>query len=208
MAQVLKDDIRDSIISSAKEEFLEHGFEGSSMRRIAQKSKMTVGNLYRYFKNKDDLNSFIVSPTYSAINDIVMDLTGGAVSLGSENPDFTASITDLKGMLTVLSDRLVDIYKSHRIELNILMMGSKLNKELTNWFAGMIAAIISRQFGMERDDRRLKVISDCYAQSIFSGIKEILRTPWESEEELRSTVKVYLNSYLAMLSPDAQRIIF
>ena len=208
MAQVLKDDIRDSIISSAKEEFLEHGFEGSSMRRIAQKSRMTVGNLYRYFKNKDDLNSFIVSPTYAAINNIVMDLTGGAVSLGSDNPVFSASVADLKEMLTALSDRLVDIYKSHRVELNILMMGSRLNKDLTNWFAGMIASIISGRFGMEKDDRRLKVISDCYAQSIFSGIREILRTPWKSEEELRSTVKVYLNSYLAMLSEDASSIIF
>ena len=208
MAQVLKDDIRDSIISSAKEEFLEHGFEGSSMRRIAQKSRMTVGNLYRYFKNKDDLNSFIVSPTYAAINNIVMDLTGGAVSLGSDNPVFSASVADLKEMLTALSDRLVDIYKSHRVELNILMMGSRLNKDLTNWFAGMIASIISGRFGMEKDDRRLKVISDCYAQSIFSGIREILRTPWKSEEELRSTVKVYLNSYLAMLSEDARSIIF
>ena len=205
MAQVLKDDIRDSIISSAKEEFLEHGFEGSSMRRIAQKSRMTVGNLYRYFKNKDDLNSFIVSPTYAAINNIVMDLTGGAVSLGSDNPDFSASVADLKEMLTALSDRLVDIYKIHRVEL---MMGSRLNKDLTKWFAGMIASIISGRFGLEKDDRRLKVISDCYAQSIFSGIREILRTPWESEEELRSTVKVYLNSYLAMLSEDARSIIF
>ncbi|MBQ2042643.1 MAG: helix-turn-helix transcriptional regulator, partial [Firmicutes bacterium] len=151
MAQVLKDDIRDSIISSAKEEFLEHGFEGSSMRRIAQKSRMTVGNLYRYFKNKDDLNSFIVSPTYAAINNIVMDLTGGAVSLGSDNPGFSASVADLKEMLTSLSDRLVDIYKSHRAELNILMMGSRLNKDLTNWFAGMIASIISVRFGMEKD---------------------------------------------------------
>ena len=208
MPQVQKDDVRETILDSAREEFLEHGFEGSSMRRIAQKSRMTVGNLYRYFKNKDDLNSFIVSPTYAAINNIVMDLTGGAVSLGSDNPVFSASVADLKEMLTALSDRLVDIYKSHRVELNILMMGSRLNKDLTNWFAGMIASIISGRFGMEKDDRRLKVISDCYAQSIFSGIREILRTPWKSEEELRSTVKVYLNSYLAMLSEDARSIIF
>ena len=55
MAQVLKDEVRDSILESAREEFLEHGFDDSSMRRIAQKSRMTVGNLYRYFKSKDEL---------------------------------------------------------------------------------------------------------------------------------------------------------
>ena len=42
MPQVQKDDVRETILDSAREEFLEHGFEGSSMRRIAQKSKMTV----------------------------------------------------------------------------------------------------------------------------------------------------------------------
>ena len=208
MAQVLKDGVREAILKNASEEFLDQGFEKASMRSIALKSRMTVGNLYRYFKSKDELSDTIVSPTYSAINDIVMDLTGGRVTLGEENPDFSASLADLKEMLSVLSDRLVDIYKSHRIELNILMMGSKLNGELSSWFAGMIAAIISRYYGMDRDEKRVRVISDCYAQPIFSGIKEILRTQSDSEEELRSTVKVYLSSYLSMLSADAQQIIF
>ena len=50
MAQTLKDDVKARIIESAKEEFLENSYEKTSMRAIASKSNITVGNLYRYFK--------------------------------------------------------------------------------------------------------------------------------------------------------------
>ena len=56
MAQVLKDSLRKAILDAAKEEFLEYGFKDASMRRIAAKANMTVGNLYRYFKNKESIN--------------------------------------------------------------------------------------------------------------------------------------------------------
>ncbi|MBQ2500638.1 MAG: helix-turn-helix transcriptional regulator, partial [Clostridia bacterium] len=42
-----------------KKEFLEKGIEGSSMRDIAAGSSMTVGNLYRYFKNKEEIADFV-----------------------------------------------------------------------------------------------------------------------------------------------------
>ncbi|MBR6236410.1 MAG: helix-turn-helix transcriptional regulator, partial [Firmicutes bacterium] len=85
MPQVQKDDVRETILESAREEFLEHGFEGSSMRRIALRSKMTVGNLYRYFKNKEELSSIIVSPTLKLFDDTVRELSGGLISMGREN---------------------------------------------------------------------------------------------------------------------------
>ena len=55
--QTLKEDVREKIIDSAKNEFLEKGIERASMRDIAAGSGMTVGNLYRYFKNKEELNN-------------------------------------------------------------------------------------------------------------------------------------------------------
>ena len=61
--QTLKDDVRERIVDSAKAEFLEKGIDKASMRDIAAGSNMTVGNLYRYFKNKEELNSFIVGET-------------------------------------------------------------------------------------------------------------------------------------------------
>ena len=208
MPQILKDDVRDNILNSAKEEFQEYGFEKSSMRRIAFKSKMTVGNLYRYFKSKEDLNEFIVSPVYNAINKAVERLSGGKLCLGCESTGFSASPEELKQMLNTLSDNLVDIHKKHRIELNILMMGSRLNKELTEWFVTLVSQVIVRNYPiLNIQDERVVLMSKCYADAIFSGIRTILRNWSGSEEDLRLMIKIHLNSYLSILGQDLMQLV-
>ena len=208
MPQIQKDEVRDKILESAREEFQEHGFEKSSMRSIALKSKMTVGNLYRYFKSKEELNEFIVSPAYSAINKVVEKLTGGKLRLGAESEGFDAGPEELRQMLNALSDSIVDIHKKHRIELNILMMGSRLNKELTDWFAMLISQMIVKNFPtLDTCDDRVKLMSKCYADAIFSGIRTVLRNWSGSEEDLRLMIKVYLNSYLSILGQDIAKLI-
>ena len=207
MAQVLKDEVRDSILESAREEFLEHGFEDSSMRRIAQKSKMTVGNLYRYFKSKDELSDVIVSPTYALISRMVEKLTDGKLSLGKDGSAFSATVPEIKEMLASLSEGLVDIYRKHRTEVRILMMGSKLNRELTAWFAAVIADLISRRFPFGKEDPRVKIMSTCYSEAIFGGVKNILADTSLPEDSIKHMVNIYCNSYLMMLDQDFAALI-
>ena len=208
MPQVQKDDVREAILESAREEFLEYGFEGSSMRRIAQKSRMTVGNLYRYFRSKEELSDTIVSPTYKIINDTVRELSGGLIRFGEENREIDMPLPLIKERLSTMSDRLVDIYDAHKIEVNILMMGTRLNKEITDWFADLIAALIAGNFSVpDRNDERLKILSQCYAHSVFSGIRTILRESKSSKEDMRCMVRIYLNSFLSMLDNDIASLI-
>ena len=199
MAQVLKDDVRESILSAAREEFLSHGIADSSMRRIASNSRMTVGNLYRYFKSKDDLSETIVSPTYMAINSMVVKLTEGRLDMSKEGGELNATIPELKEMLSSLSDGLVDIYREHRTEVRILMMSSRLNTELTNWFEAAVAELISKYYEFSKEDERVQIMAKCYADSIFSGIRTILSNPQLSDDTLKNMVKIYLNSFLLML---------
>lgn len=207
MAQVLKDDLRESILQNASEEFLQQGFEKASMRRIAQNSSMTVGNLYRYFKSKDELSDTIVSPTYQLINALIQKVTGGRIDLGADGSTLPEDLGELREMLKSLSAGLVEIYRGHRTEVNILMMGSRLNKELTSWFAAMIAVLISKNFGYPKDDDRVIVLSGCYADAIFSGIKTILRNTPKDDESLESMVLIYLNSYLNILGQDLPALV-
>ena len=207
MAQVLKEEVRESILKNAKEELLEQGFENASMRRIAGRSRMTVGNLYRYFKSKDEINDTIVSPTYELINSLVRKLTHGQLSLSDENGILNASLEELKDMFRSLSSGLVDIYKDHRAEVNILMMGSKLNKELTRWFAAVIASLIEKSYPVEKGDPTVAVLSKCYADAIFGGIRTILRSAEDYDDSLKTTVMIYLNSYLSLLGQDISVLI-
>ena len=202
MAQVLKEEVRNTILENARKEFSDVGFENASMRSIAAKSKMTVGNLYRYFKSKDDLNETIVSPTYKLIDELVARLTGGKLRLGDSGEVLNVSPEDLSGMLQGLSSGLVDIYKDHRIEINILMMGSKLNKELTAWVSSAIADLISASYKIDKSNPVVKTLSICYADAIFGGMKTILKNAQQYDETLKKTVSIYLNSYLMMLQHD------
>ncbi len=53
--QVKKDEVKNKILKSAKKEFLEHGYQGASLRTIVKNIGLTKGALYSYFKNKEDI---------------------------------------------------------------------------------------------------------------------------------------------------------
>ena len=55
------------ILKAATTEFLEYGFEGASMRRIAENAGITAGALYKHFKNKEDMFSALVEPTINEL---------------------------------------------------------------------------------------------------------------------------------------------
>ena len=199
MAQVLKEESRELILEAAKDEFMENGFKESSMRKIALKSKMTVGNLYRYFKNKEDILEVIVAPAYRAVNKMVRDLTDDAVSFERDGFNFDASQEELSGMVDKLSDGMIDAYAKHKVEFNILMMNSKLNDNIVDWFKGLITGLIAKHYDVSEDDRDVNVLAKGYAVAVFHGIREILKISDMEKEDLKRITKIYLNSYLSML---------
>ena len=50
-----------------KEEFLEKGFEGASIRSIGAKAGMTSAGLYRHFDDKEAMFSAMVDPLIDSI---------------------------------------------------------------------------------------------------------------------------------------------
>jgi len=70
--QYLKEDIRDKIIDAALEEFVLKDYSGASMRSIAENADITVGNIYRYFKNKEDLLEESLKPMLDVLERFIM----------------------------------------------------------------------------------------------------------------------------------------
>lgn len=60
--QYIKEPLRRRILEIALEEFDEKGYDGASMRTIAERAGTSLGNLYRYFRNKDDLYTSCLMP--------------------------------------------------------------------------------------------------------------------------------------------------
>lgn len=71
MAQFLKEDIRDRILQSAKKVFAKKGLQGSSMKEIAEKAGISVGNIYRYYRGKEELHQAVVDSFLVSVNRIV-----------------------------------------------------------------------------------------------------------------------------------------
>lgn len=65
--QYLKDEVRNRIVAAALQEFSEKGYMDASMRRIAAKAEVALGNLYRYFKNKEELFNELIEPFYNLL---------------------------------------------------------------------------------------------------------------------------------------------
>mgnify|MGYP002797285705 FL=1 len=66
--QVLKDEIQEKILQSSLELFLQHGFEKTSIEKIAKQAYISKSNLYNYFKSKDEIFEKLTS---SAANKFV-----------------------------------------------------------------------------------------------------------------------------------------
>ena len=56
-------DVREALLESAKQEFMDCGFEKASLRSICKRAGVTTGAFYSYFEKKEDLFSAIVEPT-------------------------------------------------------------------------------------------------------------------------------------------------
>ncbi|WP_138495391.1 TetR/AcrR family transcriptional regulator [Paenibacillus pinistramenti] len=63
--QTQKEEVRDAILDAAAAEFRQYGYAEASMRRIAKGAGITTGNIYRYFRGKEELFDAIVGPIYS-----------------------------------------------------------------------------------------------------------------------------------------------
>lgn len=75
--QVLKEEIRERILLAATEEFGSHGYHATSMRSIAKKADVTPGNVYAYFKNKEDLLDAILHPVLTQLLHLVEQVHAG-----------------------------------------------------------------------------------------------------------------------------------
>lgn len=199
MAQILKEEMRNSIIKAAKKELLDHGYRDASMRRIATLSNMTVGNLYRYFDSKDSLIQTIVSPTLKEIENSISNSANFDITFDNLNFDFELNIETLDNIFDNIADALVDIYFAHQEEMEILMMHSMINDDILGWFSKLISYFISKKNHFKLLKEEIDLLGKSLSVSIFSGVSECLKNTILSKERLKWVVRSYFRSFTSIL---------
>lgn len=72
MAQYKKNEIREAIEKVALDLFLKNGYKQTKIQEIAEKANVSVGNIYRYFKSKEEIFYAIITVSFvDTLNDIL-----------------------------------------------------------------------------------------------------------------------------------------
>jgi len=166
--QYLKDEVKAAIKKAALEEFRKKSFSEASMRAIAWKAGITVGNIYRYFSSKDELFNELMDPVWKAVTKAIFDQYNEA-----EDPLL------ISGIIAAI----MGIYRKYSTELYILFHNSKGSKyeNIKNGLVELIAGRIEKEMILQlmQDGRKVKdpfifqIIANAIVDSIYMIIREV-----------------------------------
>ena len=185
--QTLKDEIRNNIYQAALIEFAEQGYEKASMRSIANRAKITVGNMYRYFKNKEELFYSVTSPAYEALIEFV---TEQSIPKNIDKVEENTNI-DLQ------ANRLVDIYLQHKTELIIIIEGSKGSKyegakdEMIKLVENLVKEMLIAKFLESTSIYSDPYFTHVLSVSVVEGVIMILKQ-YDGEAKIREMVQLFI----------------
>ncbi len=182
--QILKDNIREKIIDTATQLFYDQGFAETSMRRIADGVGMSVSNLYKYFKNKEDLFGEIVKGYHSQY------LAGFKQFVSHEGKDSFDSDNNLR-----LTRALFDSIKSDHVKFVLLMDKSKETRyanfkdEVVSILCGHILRGIS---AANKQEYMVKFLVKNFFNGIVEVAKDYKNDKW-AFKNLSLLVKYHMN---------------
>lgn len=205
MAQILKEEFRKAIIDAAKKEFALKGYKNASMRSIAKNANMTVGNLYRYFKSKEEINLYIVAPTFKKIDALLKNISNNDIQNETRVFNVKPDRNKLEKIIRDFSTGMVYIYSDSPEEFNILLLHSRINEDITKWITNLIYTMISDDFIMSNFD--VHTLAEVYSEAIFKGLQEIFRKSNNDSLKLISMLETYLNSFIYTFDNDFRKFV-
>lgn len=161
--QVLKETVRNSIVEGAIAEFFHNGFQKANMRRIADNANITVGNIYRYYKNKEELFNEILLPAQRAIDDL-------------ESFDKKLHVTKIDSQEDVnqLVQYVVNVLKPYTREVFIMIYNSEGThyQQVKAQLEKLVVSKINDFYPRHFDRYFLTVLSQSFIQAVFHVFKE------------------------------------
>lgn len=186
--QVLKEEMRNRIYDAAVKEFSEKGFGKASMREIAKGAGMTVGNLYRYFKDKEALFYSIIGPAHDSLMELVEE------SIEMVKHRFDTSFFEF------LSEQILKISKEHKIELLILFEGSSGTKyeRVKEELVLVVEDFLKGDFLRRLKEKNVE-IEDIYLLRVIAvGFVEgmaMINRKYENAEKLKKVAEQFITFY-------------
>ena len=193
MAQMLKDKNRNKIIEETIKIVYKEGSEKVSMRDIANKCNMTVGNLYRYFDNKQSLMTIIYQPFMNSLDCLIKEYTNEAISI--KNKNFRElKFEHIDYILDKLCLDLVRMHNQKGLEMKICLRNTKVNSILRDWFSSLLLSL-----AIQWDSKDIsKVYCDTLSSAIFEGINFLFDQDLD-DNVLNMELNRFLKGFIGLL---------
>jgi len=137
---------RQKIINAAKALFSEKGYAGTGLREIAERAGVSLGNIYNYFKNKEEIFSSIFNP----------EEIGGTLIESFQHiaGDFPFNIGDVIFAIKQTVDKNIDLYRLYYIDL--IEFGGKNTNIVYDYFLTLGKSLFREQLARKIQDGRLR----------------------------------------------------
>jgi len=170
--QTKKDEIYSAILSAAQAEFAQHGFGGTTMRKIAARAKVTLSNIYNYFKNKDEIFAAVLKPLRDKIEYGKQLMLAHIHEDDEEDEDHSGMMQGVMGFIL-----------TNKPALRLLLFKSKGSKledyqdDFKKWYAGISRRDLeleSQRSGIdftEISDFAVEFVSGIYVDVVIKAIR-------------------------------------
>jgi len=188
--QILKREIRERIQQVATAEFLRYGYQDVTMRDIAKKSSISVGNLYNYYENKEDLFDSLTGTSHRYLKQLLREVNKHGPESGVANTEFTESM--------VL--KIAQLLKKHRI--GFLLMIDKSQGTKYHDLKDKVIAVLLRHFEQELVDSNnpdVSLIMRIAAKNLMDGLIEIARN-YQNDEWVDRNIERLISYHLHGIS--------
>jgi AcrR family transcriptional regulator len=196
--QILKDNVKLNILEAACEVFFQNSYKNASMRIIAGKSGITVGNLYRYFNNKADILDTLLTPVSTKLLELTKHTFQPIVGLEIE------PVLDLIGSEIA---PLTGLFSQYRREIVILLekaAGTQYDV-VKNQLTDQLTKHIFEHFSFEGIDYSVEEISSTgrsLSESFLAGLVNILKTSDDDvtiQKALQNYLRFFISGFIHLL---------
>jgi AcrR family transcriptional regulator len=129
-----KTDIEPRIVAAARRCFLDQGVDAASLRRIAREAKTSLGMIYYYFPNKDDLFFAVVEDVYAKF---LADLERAL----SPDAEFEIRLLRLYQRIGAISDDELEVIRL--VAREVLVSSSRLERLIQRFLQGHVPLVLA-----------------------------------------------------------------
>ncbi len=182
--QYPKEEVRKSITQAALTEFMEKGYEKASIRGIAKRSNTSVGNIYKYFKSKEELYEELIGTVYHRLINYISQFD--KVNLDENALD----------IFNQLIEKIMKIFNESSNEISTLLNQSKGSKYenckqiFVEFIERTVTASVSHELSKKGKKLTDEFIIYLLSYSLMESIAIIVREKQNVEEVKKDILKI------------------